>query len=169
VDAVSAFNSAPAEQLAADLSAVLAAPAYGERLLAGRPYSGTDEIVAAGDAAARDLSWDDVATALAAHPRIGERKDGAGADAAWSRREQSTAAATADDETRRALAAVNGAYEERFGHVFLIFATGKSQAEILAAARERLAHDDETERAVVAGELRRIARLRLERLLDALG
>jgi 2-oxo-4-hydroxy-4-carboxy-5-ureidoimidazoline decarboxylase len=169
VDAVSAFNSLPEDQLADDLTAVLAAPAYGERLLAGRPYAGRDEIAAAGDAAAASLGWADVATALAAHPRIGERKAGDGTDAAWSRREQSTAAETADDETRRALAAVNGAYEERFGHVFLIFATGRSQAEILAAARERLANDDETERAVVTGELRRIARLRLERLLDALG
>lgn len=169
MDAVRAFNAAPADQLTDDLRAVLAAPAYGERIVAGRPYRDRDAILAAGDRAAEALSWDDVATALAAHPRIGERRPGAGTEAAWSRREQSTAAETADDETRTALAAVNGAYEERFGHVFLIFATGRTQAEILAAARQRLGNDDETERAVVAGELRRIARLRLERLLDALG
>jgi 2-oxo-4-hydroxy-4-carboxy-5-ureidoimidazoline decarboxylase len=169
VDAVGAFNSLPAQQLAGDLMACLAAPAWGERILAGRPYRDRAEIIAAGDAAADGLSWAEVETALAAHPRIGERKPGAGADAAWSRREQSTAAETADDETARALAAVNRAYEDRFGHVFLIFATGRTQPEILAAARERLAHDDETERSVVAGELRRIARLRLERLLDARG
>jgi 2-oxo-4-hydroxy-4-carboxy-5-ureidoimidazoline decarboxylase len=70
---------------------------------------------------------------------------------------------------RAELVAANLAYEDRFGDVFLICATGKSQAEILAAARQRLANDDETERAVVADELRKIALLRLERLLDALG
>ncbi len=169
VDAVSAFNERPADQLAGDLVACLAAPVWGQRILAGRPYGDRAGIEAAADAASAGLSSGDVALALAAHPRIGERRPGDGTDAAWSRREQSTAAETADDETRAALAAVNGAYEERFGHVFLIFATGKSQAEILAAAQQRLANDDETERAVVAGELRRIARLRLERLLDALG
>jgi 2-oxo-4-hydroxy-4-carboxy-5-ureidoimidazoline decarboxylase len=63
----------------------------------------------------------------------------------------------------------NHAYEERFGHVFLIFASGKSQDEILAAARARIANDEAAERVVVAGELGKIALLRLERLLDALG
>jgi len=52
--------------------------------------------------------------------------------------------------------------------VFLIFASGRSRPEILAAARERLGNDEETERAVVAGELRRIALRRLDRVLDAL-
>ena len=60
------------------------------------------------------------------------------------------------------------AYEERFGHVFLIFASGRSQSEILAAARDRLGNDEAAERPVVADQLRRIALLRLERVLDAL-
>ena len=91
-----------------------------------------------------------------------------GAEASWSRHEQSAAAQSADDATRRELVAANRAYEERFGHVFLIFASGRTQAEILAVARERLGHDEPAERAIVADELRRIARLRLERVLDAL-
>jgi 2-oxo-4-hydroxy-4-carboxy-5-ureidoimidazoline decarboxylase len=76
---------------------------------------------------------------------------------------------TVDDATRAELIEANRAYEERFGHVFLIFASGRSRAEILAAARERLGHDEAAERAVVTDELRKIARLRLERVLDALG
>ncbi|WP_306214894.1 hydroxyisourate hydrolase, partial [Actinoplanes sp. RD1] len=63
------------------------------------------------------------------------------------------------------LLAANRAYEDRFGHVFLIFASGKSQAEILAAARRRLASDAAAERLEVAGELGKIARLRLARLV----
>jgi 2-oxo-4-hydroxy-4-carboxy-5-ureidoimidazoline decarboxylase len=110
-----------------------------------------------------------VSKGLAAHPRIGERAQGESRDAAWSRREQSSAAAAADDSSKKALIEANRAYEDRFGHVFLIFASGRSQAEILAAARERLANDEETERAIVTDQLRRIALLRLERLLDALG
>jgi 2-oxo-4-hydroxy-4-carboxy-5-ureidoimidazoline decarboxylase len=61
--------------------------------------------------------------------------------------------------------AANREYEERFGHVFLIFANGRSGPDMLAAARARLAHDEATERPAVQEELRKIALLRLERLV----
>ena len=159
----------PADRLEEDLLACCAAPAWAAEIVAGRPYADRAAVLAAADAAGRDLSWAEVSKGLAAHPRIGERAQGESRDAAWSRREQSSAAATADDLSKEALIEANRAYEDRFGHVFLIFASGRSQAEILAAARERLANDEETERAIVTDQLRRIALLRLERLLDALG
>jgi 2-oxo-4-hydroxy-4-carboxy-5-ureidoimidazoline decarboxylase len=168
MDAVEVFNSLPATRLTEDLLACCAAPTWGAAVAGKRPYADRDEILAAADAAARALSWDDVLVALSAHPRIGERATGDSAEASWSRHEQSAAAQSADDATRSELVAANRAYEERFGHVFLIFANGRTQAEILAAARERLGHDEPAERAIVADELRRIARLRLERVLDAL-
>jgi 2-oxo-4-hydroxy-4-carboxy-5-ureidoimidazoline decarboxylase len=168
VDAVEAFNTRPAEQLAGDLLACLAVPEWGARILVGRPYDQRVEIVETADAAARSLSWTQIAQGLSAHPRIGERAAGDSREAAWSRREQS-AAQRGDDATKAALIEANREYEDRFGHVFLIFASGRSQQEILARARERLANDDETERAIVADELRKIALLRLERLLDAFG
>ena len=71
----------------------------------------------------------------------------------------------ADADTRTALKRANLDYERRFDQVFLIFATGKSQAEILDALRHRLDNDDETERRTVQEELRKIALLRLERLV----
>jgi 2-oxo-4-hydroxy-4-carboxy-5-ureidoimidazoline decarboxylase len=168
VDEVVAVNAMPAERLEADLLACCAAPAWAAAIVARRPYRDRSAILAVADAAARELSWADVLKGLAAHPRIGERAAGDSAEAAWSRREQAASAASGDDTTRAALAEANRAYEQRFGHVFLIFAAGRTQAEILAAARDRLGNDEETERAVVADQLRRIALLRLERLLDAL-
>ena len=90
----------------------------------------------------------------------------AGREAAWSAAEQSGMAnATAD--TRAALVEANRAYEERFGNVFLIFATGKTDEQMLAAARERLHHDDATERETVRAELEQIVLLRISKLLDA--
>jgi 2-oxo-4-hydroxy-4-carboxy-5-ureidoimidazoline decarboxylase len=166
---VEVLNAMPADRLEEDLLACCAAPAWAAEIVAGRPYADRAAVLAAADAAGRDLSWAEVSKGLAAHPRIGERAQGESRDAAWSRREQSSAAATADDSSKKALIEANRAYEDRFGHVFLIFASGRSQAEILAAARERLANDEETERAIVTDQLRRIALLRLERLLDALG
>jgi 2-oxo-4-hydroxy-4-carboxy-5-ureidoimidazoline decarboxylase len=165
MDAVEVFNSMPAVSLGEDLKACCAATTWGATVIAGRPYRDRAAILAAADAASRALSWDGVVTSLAAHPRIGERAAGDSREAAWSRTEQSAAG---DGGDGAALIEANRAYEEKFGHVFLIFASGRSQAEILAAARERLGNDEETERAIVADELRKIARLRLERVLDAL-
>jgi 2-oxo-4-hydroxy-4-carboxy-5-ureidoimidazoline decarboxylase len=153
------FNEVTADMAEKDLLTCCAAPAFASAVAGGRPYADRAALIAAADAALRALTWADVEEALAAHPRIGERPAGADREAAWSRREQSGIAG--DDE----LVAANRAYEERFGHVFLIFATGKDRAQVLAAARERLGHDDATERAVVQEELRQIALLRLERLV----
>jgi 2-oxo-4-hydroxy-4-carboxy-5-ureidoimidazoline decarboxylase len=168
MDAVEVFNSLPAVRLEEDLLACCAAPAWGAAIIAKRPYRERSEIVSAADAAARELSWDDVRVAMSAHPRIGERAAGDSKEAAWSRREQSAAAQSADELTASALVDANLAYEKRFGHVFLIFASGRTREEILAAARERLGNDEAAERAIVADELRKIALLRLERVLDAL-
>jgi 2-oxo-4-hydroxy-4-carboxy-5-ureidoimidazoline decarboxylase len=89
-----------------------------------------------------------------------------GREAAWSASEQSgMAAATA--ATKAALVEANQAYEERFGHVFLIFATGKTDEEMLAAARKRVHHSQEQERPIVRTQLELIVLLRLEKLLDA--
>ncbi|MFF5294612.1 2-oxo-4-hydroxy-4-carboxy-5-ureidoimidazoline decarboxylase [Paractinoplanes globisporus] len=169
MDAVEVFNALPAARLEEDLLACCAAPGWGAAIVARRPYRERLEIIAAADRAAHGLSWPEVRVGLSAHPRIGERASGDSKEASWSRREQSTAAQSADELTKAALVDANRAYENRFGHVFLIFANGRTQEEILAQARDRLANDEETERVIVADELRKIALLRLERVLDALG
>jgi OHCU decarboxylase len=101
-----------------------------------------------------DAEW---LEAMKAHPRIGER---GGAD---STREQSRAM-QAPADTLASLAAENRRYEERFGHVFLIFASGRGADEILAELRRRINNDPATELAEAKRELRKIAHLRLERL-----
>ena len=64
------------------------------------------------------------------------------------------------------LAHENRRYEARFGHVFLIAAAGKDAEEILAALRLRMGNDPETEDRVAAHEHRKIARMRLERMMS---
>lgn len=159
-----AFNAAPTEEIRSDLLACCDVPAWADAVLADRPYADADAALQAADAAARRIDLADVDRALARHPRIGERAAGADAGAAWSRREQS--GVDRDAGTRAALAAGNRAYEERFGRVFLTCASGRSSAEILAELRERLDNDPGTEASVVGGELRKIALLRLGRLLQ---
>ena len=112
------------------------------------------------DAVFKVLSWDDIVESMNAHPRIGDRPASAG----WSAAEQSGAAA-ASDQVRQGLAEGNLAYEQRFGHVFLICASGLSGPEMLDQLRTRLAHDPDAERTVVRRELLKITRLRLAKLL----
>ena len=107
-----------------------------------------------------ELTDDEWLAAMKAHPRIGER----GGDAPASSDREQARAMEAPDETKAALASENRRYEERFGHVFLIFASGRSGEEILAELRRRMKNDPATELREAKRELRAIARLRLEHL-----
>jgi 2-oxo-4-hydroxy-4-carboxy-5-ureidoimidazoline decarboxylase len=157
------FNTAPESAARETVLPCCASPAWIDRMVALRPFHQVGQLVAVGGDLIAELPWSEVRIALDAHPRIGQRTAGAGREAAWSRREQS-GADDADAATASALVEANRRYEERHGHVFLIFATGRSAAELLAAARERIHNDEPTERAIVREELAKIVRLRLERL-----
>ncbi len=150
-----------AEGLRERLLVALAVPAWADRVAAGAPYDGVDELVDAAVTAATPLDGSEIEQALSAHPRIGERRVGDDAEARFSRSEQS---ASADpDETLAGLLAVgNAAYERRFDRVFLIRAAGRSRAEIIAELIRRLANDDSDEFAEVGEQLRQIMALRLQ-------
>ncbi|NUU22252.1 MAG: 2-oxo-4-hydroxy-4-carboxy-5-ureidoimidazoline decarboxylase, partial [Streptomycetaceae bacterium] len=100
--------------------------------------------------------------AMAGHAVIGRPREGD----AQSQREQSGVRG-ADDALLTELADANRRYAERFGHVFLICATGRTAAEMLAALRARLGNDAATEREIAREELRKINRIRLEKLVQA--
>jgi allantoicase len=158
------LNSLPAAQAGQLLASCCASRAWVERMAAGRPYADVEALLGESDRAVEALGRDDLAEALAGHPRIGQRADGSSTEAVWSRQEQS-GVGDADAEVRAALREGNRAYEERFGHVFLVSASGRSAEELLAALRQRLGNDPDTEWGAVAGELRQITRRRLEGLL----
>ncbi len=162
--ALAAFNESPAHRAAAELAACCAAPEWVRVMAAGRPYSAVEEAYVAGATALAKLDWDQIAMALSVHPRIGQRAAGATREAKWSRLEQA-GMERADVRVRSLLVEANHAYERRFGHVFLIYATGRTDTEMLAAARQRLDNEPDAERAVVRAELARIVDLRLRRLL----
>jgi 2-oxo-4-hydroxy-4-carboxy-5-ureidoimidazoline decarboxylase len=157
---LTAFNAAPPEAAERDLLACCASGRFAKAIADGRPYQDPDALSAAADAAFAALSWDDIVESMSAHPRIGDRPASAG----WSAAEQSGAAA-ASDQVRQGLAEGNLAYEKRFGHVFLICASGLSGPEMLDQLRTRLKNDPQAERAVVRRELQKITQLRLAKLL----
>jgi 2-oxo-4-hydroxy-4-carboxy-5-ureidoimidazoline decarboxylase len=159
------LNAEPAEQLLEALRACNAAPSFAAAVAAGRPYGSADALVARAEEVSRALPWPEVTAALAAHPRIGARVEGASAEAAASRREQS-AMGTAEESVRAAIADGNRAYEERFDQVFLIRAAGRSPAEILAELQRRLANSADDEQAEVTEQLAQITGLRVRGLVS---
>jgi len=158
---LAAFNAASPEAAERDLLACCASRSFAERVTDGRPYPDLAALQDAANAAFKALSWEDILESMNAHPRIGDRVASGG----WSAGEQS-GAASASEEVRQALADGNAAYEQRFGHVFLICATGLSGQDMLDQLRARLSNDPEAEQAVVRDELLKITQLRLTKLLS---
>ena len=131
-------------------------------MASGWPYADLPALLDAADRAWADLAPSDWAEALQGHPRIGE-SGGSSPDA--SEREQRGVREVSDDVQSR-LAEANRRYEARFGHVFLIAAAGKSADEILATLLARMDNDPVTEARVAAAEHRKIARMRLARMVS---
>jgi 2-oxo-4-hydroxy-4-carboxy-5-ureidoimidazoline decarboxylase len=158
-----AFN-ALSDARAADLLVQCCSSAvWAERVAAGRPFPSADALYTAADNVLGDLTESEIDAALAGHPRIGDR-----ADNPSSAREQS-AVASADEDVRARLRAGNEEYEQKFGHVYLVCASGRSAQELLDVLRDRLGNDSATERKILRTELTAINRIRLERLLGEIG
>lgn len=139
-------------------------PRWADAVVAARPYVSGDDALQQADALARRWSDDEVDSALADHPRIGEKREQQDELSAASDAEQ--AGVARDQSTQERLRDANTAYEERFDRVFLIRAAGRDAEQILAEAERRLALDDDAERREVAEQLRQIALLRLAALLE---
>ena len=159
---LAAFNSLPPDEVESTLMACCSSRRWAQMILAGRPFSAAEDVYRAADSALDELAERDIDEALVGHPRIGERPGSGHSD--WSNQEQA-GVANAAHRVHGALAEANRAYEERFGHVYLVCATGKSAEELLAILHDRLANDPATERRVVRSELGKINRIRLERML----
>jgi 2-oxo-4-hydroxy-4-carboxy-5-ureidoimidazoline decarboxylase len=157
---LSSFNAAPAQDAERSVLACCASKAFAKAIADGRPYRGPAALLAVVDITFDTLTWDDIAESMNGHPRIGDHTASRGMSAA----EQSGAAA-ASDQVRQGLAEGNLAYEKRFGHIFLICASGLSGEEMLTRLRTRLGNDQDAERAVVRAELLKITRLRMTKLL----
>ena len=157
---VAAFNALADADARALVASWAAVPEWVDRIVASRPYATAAEL--AGHAAELAAAWSGVEldTAMAAHPRIGERAIGEDPAADASRREQAGMRG-ADAETAAAIAVGNAAYERRFGRIFLIRAAGRSPEEILAEVHRRLTLDPSDEQREAITQLAEIAMLRL--------
>lgn len=162
------LNALPAEEAWRVLERCCGASVWVDAVCARRPYASLAALKEAADAAFEKLHREDWREAFSHHPKIGDIEDlrrKFAATAAWAGEEQK-GAADADEATLRALAEGNAAYEERFGHIFIVCATGRSAAEMLAMLEHRMENDPADEWQVAAEEQTKITRLRLDKLID---
>jgi 2-oxo-4-hydroxy-4-carboxy-5-ureidoimidazoline decarboxylase len=170
-EGLTCFNDLPTQAAQEALLQCCGARRWAQQMAAARPYASAWDAIEQSDAIVAGLGVDELAEALAGHPRIGARPDSnphtsqdSARAAAWSSQEQAGVEA-ASGPTRQALTAANLEYEERFGHIYLVCAAGRTGKELLALLRGRLQNDPEDEWQVVRAELQKINALRLERLL----
>ena len=157
------FHSLSHEEAAGELMTCCAVRSWAVRVADSRPFADEAALVATGRELAEQLTWPQVLEALSAHPRIGQRLLQPTTEARWSRQEQSGVST----DSRQAFIAGNAAYESRFGHIFLICATGLSGEQMLAEVTRRLDNDVAREQVEVRRELTKIVELRLRKLVGS--
>ncbi|WP_306323938.1 MULTISPECIES: 2-oxo-4-hydroxy-4-carboxy-5-ureidoimidazoline decarboxylase [unclassified Streptomyces] len=156
------FNASDESAAQAELHEVCASSAWGSKLLAQRPFTSAESLFTASDDAMAELTADDLAEAMAGHPPIGRPKPG---DPTSSREQRGMSGAS--EELKKEMLELNLAYQDKFGHVFLICATGATGEQMLDALKDRIGHTAEQEREIVRTELGKINRIRLTRIVEA--
>jgi OHCU decarboxylase len=132
-----------------------------------RPFAGVGDLHRALDAALREAPRDRQVTLIRAHPELAGRQAHAGELTDESTREQAGAGLdrlSADE--LRALERLNARYRERFGFPLVVCVREHTKASIVAWGEERLGRERDAEIATALGEIAKIARLRLDDLLE---
>ena len=127
---------------------------------ARRPFASIEQLQAIADEEWRQLKYHDWLEAFSHHPRIGDRK------ATGTAKSEQSGTANAPAPMLRELERLNRLYEEKFGFVFLIFASGKSTEEMLDALEHRILNREDVEMRNAVNEQAKITRLRLQRLFE---
>jgi 2-oxo-4-hydroxy-4-carboxy-5-ureidoimidazoline decarboxylase len=155
---VSELDAAPSAVAGRALQQCCGSARWVAAMLARRPFGTEDALLRAADECWWALGTSDWLEAFSHHPRIGDRAAG------WAADEQSGVRGASDDTTRQ-LATLNRQYERKFGHVFLIFASGKDATTMLAELQRRITSDPAAELRAAAAEQAKITALRLRKLL----
>ncbi len=164
--ALAKWNALPRGDAEAEVIACCGSQRWASEIAARRLFADFSALCEAADEIWWSLDRADWLEAFAAHPKIGERA-ATGSESArrWAAQEQAAANAASEDVAAR-LAQANRAYQVRFGFIFIVDASGKSRAEILALLEQRIQNNPRLELREAAEQQRRIARRRLEKLFS---
>ena len=162
------LNALPADQASQEFLKCCGSSRWANAITERRPYKSVEELARVASDVWWALEQSDWLEAFRSHPKIGERKAAAEVSIQskhWSGQEQA-GVQTAAQDTIDSLAQLNREYEEKFGFIFIVCATGKSAGEMLDLLRERLQNDSETELPIAAAEQAKITELRLKKLVN---
>ena len=165
---VERLNELSASEATAEFLKCCGATRWAQTMSEARPFADADELFTKAGDAWWSLTQADWLEAFRAHPKIGEKKAAATQSEqarAWSAQEQS-GVASASTKAINELAERNREYEDRFGFIFIVCASGKSSEEMLSILNSRMDNDRKTELRTAAEEQHKITRLRLEKLLN---
>jgi len=161
-------NNIPDEEAKTEFLKCCGSSRWAEKMTTGRPYMGEDELFHFSDKIWFDMAKEDWLEAFTHHPKIGDIDSLAKKFAdtkQWAEGEQSGVNSASRDVLQQ-LADGNQTYEDKFGYIFIVCATGKTAPEMLAILQERLPNEPETELKVAMKEQNKITRIRLEKLLN---
>ncbi len=162
------LNQAAKEAAEADFLICCGSQTWARLMTEARPFADVAELIKQAEQIWLNLEAKDWLEAFAAHPKIGARKadlQQSAQSAEWSNAEQA-GTRTAADSLRDELEKANRLYEEKFGFIFIVCATGKSAEEMLDLCRRRLQNDADSEVGIAADEQRKITEIRLKKLLE---
>jgi OHCU decarboxylase len=163
------LNSLPMNEAESELLKCCGSKRWAQRMVQARPFAGWDELITKAEQIWWELEPADWLEAFHSHPKIGEKKAAAPTSdqsRQWSEAEQA-GASNAATHTLEALTVLNREYEEKFGYIFIVCATGKSPEEMLRILRARLQNPTDEEPRNAAAEQAMITRLRLKKLIDS--
>ncbi len=162
------LNRAAKEKAKSDFLNCCGSQNWAQKMTEARPFSNVAALLNQAKQIWQTLDAKDWLEAFATHPKIGSRQAAPkqqAQSAEWSNAEQSgTQAAT--DSVLDKLTESNRLYEEKFGFIFIVCATGKSAEEMLVVCKERLNNNTDTEIRIAADEQRKITEIRLKKLLE---
>ncbi len=166
-DVLSRWNQLDPHAAAEQILPCCGSRAWAEGMAARRPLPSPEALLGTSDLVWGSISREAWMEAFASHPRIGQDHAAATPQSlAWSAGEQ--AAATREHAAKAALAEGNRLYEQKFGRIFIVCATGKSGPEVLTLLGQRIQNDPEAEIAEAAEQQRQITHLRLRKWLGGL-
>jgi OHCU decarboxylase len=162
------FNRHNREAAAEALMTCCGSPRWAAELADARPFEDLEALISRAGSIWRGLTPVDWLEAFSHHPKIGGKKaqrSQTEQERKWSEQEQAAVVAT-KEESLEELERLNRAYENRFGYIFIVCATGKSTDEMIGLLRARTENDPETELRIAAREQQKITELRLRKLFE---
>lgn len=165
---LASLNELDPEEARKELLKCCGAMRWAETVERGRPYHNIEDLLARANDVWWSLPESDWLEAFRSHPKIGEKKAAqpvAAESQQWSAQEQ-RGVQDASPEAANRLGRLNREYEEKFGFIFIVCATGKSSDEILTLLEERLQNDAVAELPIAAAEQAKITEIRLRKLLE---